>query len=85
MLNDFEWLFLDYCKNNNLNGLKRILNHIDIFTIKDASFKEAIYNGNLDIAKWLYSLDKNYKKSTLQLVLQFSCTACFNRALYFFL
>jgi hypothetical protein len=37
-LDDFEWLFLDYCKNGNFEGIKKIIPHIYTHNIKKIGF-----------------------------------------------
>jgi hypothetical protein len=67
-LDDFEWLFLDYCKNNNLEGIKRIEQYTEFYIYKQGFEKACKYN-NLEIAKWLLILEKkhgiNYNKTTV--------------------
>jgi len=55
LLNDFDWLFLDYCKNNNLKSIERImLFNIPSKAIINYGFELTCENGHLEIAKWFY-------------------------------
>jgi len=65
-LDDFEWLFLDYCKSGNLEGIKSIEQYTEFYTYAQG-FEIVCGNNNLEIAKWLLILEKkqgiNYNKT----------------------
>ena len=56
-LDDFEWLYLDYCKNGNLEGIKKIIEHIESKDIIHGGFSRACYLKNINIIKFLLSID----------------------------
>jgi ankyrin repeat protein len=56
-LDDFEWLYLDYCKNGNLEGIKKIIEYIESRDEIHAGFSMACYFKNIDIIKFLLSID----------------------------
>ena len=65
-LGDFEWLFLDYCSNGNLEGIKRILPYTQIFglihngEVIHKIIQEGFYRacfGHLDIIKFLLTIE----------------------------
>jgi|LakMenE18May11ns_1017448.scaffolds.fasta_scaffold9870044_1 ankyrin repeat protein len=57
-LNDFEWLFKDYVRNGNLEGIKRILPYTELSAIKNKCFVDACWFGKLEMAQLIYATNK---------------------------